>query len=114
MSHQTDSSYYVPHGTRWPIIGSLGMMTILVSAANWMNGSGAARWSFVVGIAILIYMLFGWFGEVIRESESGKYNEPFLDASLRLLESLHRHPAQHRHRDGDNKKPDDDPRPEEG
>ena len=69
MSQQADNSYYVPHGTRWPIIGSLGMITMLASAAYWMNGSGSARWTFILGVAIIIYMLFGWFGEVIRESE---------------------------------------------
>jgi len=83
MSQQADSAYYIPHGTRWPIIGSLGMITMLVAAANWLNGSGTARWFFILGAAILIYMLFGWFGEVIRESVGGKYNER-VDLSFRL------------------------------
>lgn len=83
MSHESANSYYVPHGTRWPIVGSLGMITMLAAAANWMNGSGSARWIFMLGAAIIIYMLFGWFGQVIRESEGGKYNEQ-VDASFRL------------------------------
>ena len=83
MSHESANSYYVPHGTRWPIVGSLGMITMLAAAANWMNGSGSARWIFMLGAAILIYMLFGWFGQVIRESEEGKYNEQ-VDSSFRL------------------------------
>ena len=83
MSHEAGNSYYVPHGTRWPIVGSLGMMTMLVSAAIWMNGSGTAKWTFLLGIAVIIYMLFGWFGEVIRESESGMYNDQ-VDSSFRL------------------------------
>ena len=83
MSHEAGNSYYVPHGTRWPIIGSLGMMTMLVSAAIWMNGSGTAKWTFILGVAIIIFMLFGWFGEVIRESESGMYNAQ-VDSSFRL------------------------------
>ncbi|MFT5139354.1 MAG: cytochrome c oxidase subunit 3 [Rhodothermales bacterium] len=83
MSDQAPNSYYVPHGTHWPIIGSLGMITMLASAAFWLNGSASARWPFYTGLAIIIYMLFGWFGEVIRESESGKYNEQ-VDSSFRL------------------------------
>ena len=83
MSQHAESSYYVPHGTRWPFIGSVGMFVMLASAALWMNGSGASRWTFVLGIAILIYMLFGWFGEVIRESEDGVYNAQ-VDSSFRL------------------------------
>ena len=34
------------------------------------------------GAGILIYMLFGWFGTVIRESEDGKFNKQ-VDASFR-------------------------------
>ncbi len=83
MSHQADTSYYIPHGTRWPIIGSLGMITMLASAAIWLNGSAMAMWTFYAGVLIIVYMLFGWFGEVIRESESGKYNAQ-VDSSFRL------------------------------
>jgi cytochrome c oxidase subunit 3 len=83
MAQSAESSYYVPHGTRWPFIGSVGMLVTLASAALWMNGANAGRWTFLLGIAILVYMLFGWFGEVIRESENGKYNEQ-VDSSFRL------------------------------
>lgn len=83
MGQHAEDSYYVPHGTRWPIVGSLGMITMLASAAFWMNGSGTAQWTFWLGLAILIYMMFGWFGEVIRESEAGYYNAQ-VDGSFRL------------------------------
>ena len=33
MAHHADDHYYVPHGTKWPIIGSLGMIIMLGSAA---------------------------------------------------------------------------------
>ena len=36
----------------------------------------------LAGAAVLVYMLFGWFGTVIRESESGKYSK-LVDASFR-------------------------------
>jgi len=74
MTHHADDSYYVPPGTRWPIIGSLGLVTMLSSAAFWVNDSEIAPWTFLAGVLILVFMLFGWFGEVIRESESGMYN----------------------------------------
>ncbi len=82
MAH-AEGSYYVPHGTRWPIVGSLGMITMLASAAMWMNGADLARWTFFGGLAILIFMLFGWFGQVIRESEGGYYNDQ-VDTSFRM------------------------------
>ena len=83
MAHHADDHYYVPHGTKWPIIGSLGMIIMLASAAYWVNGSTTAPWTFLAGVLILIYMMFGWFGEVIRESEAGLYNEQ-VDTSFRM------------------------------
>jgi len=83
MSQHAEDSYYVPAGTRWPIVGSLGLVTLLASAAFWMNDSSVAPWTFVAGLAILVFMLVGWFGEVIRESEGGFYNTQ-VDASFRL------------------------------
>lgn len=83
MAHHADDQYYVPHGTKWPIIGSLGMIIMLASAAYWVNESSIAPWTFLVGALVLIYMLFGWFGEVIRESEAGLYNAQ-VDTSFRM------------------------------
>lgn len=83
MAQHADDSYYVPHGTRWPIIGSLGMITMLSSAAFWINDSAVAPWTFLAGVAILICMVVGWFGEVIQESENGMYNAQ-VDTSFRL------------------------------
>jgi cytochrome c oxidase subunit 3 len=83
MSQHAATRYYVPHGTKWPIIGSLGMIIMLASAAMWMNGAGLGKWTFLLGALIIVYMLFGWFGEVIRESEGGIYNAQ-VDSSFRL------------------------------
>jgi cytochrome c oxidase subunit 3 len=83
MAQHAEGSYYVPHGTKWPIVGSIGMIVMLASAASWMNGSAAAQWSFWLGVAILIFMMFGWFGTVIRESRAGLYSAQ-VDASFRL------------------------------
>ena len=83
MAHQANNAYYVPHNTKWPIIGSIGMFVMLGSAGLWLNDSGFARWTFMAGALILIYMLVGWFGEVIRESEDGVYNSQ-VDTSFRM------------------------------
>jgi cytochrome c oxidase subunit 3 len=59
------------------------MITVLASAAHWLNGSANAPVTFWIGIALIIFMLFGWFGTVIRESERGMYNAQ-VDGSFRL------------------------------
>ncbi|MDT8319425.1 MAG: cytochrome c oxidase subunit 3 [Xanthomonadales bacterium] len=83
MATHAEHSYYVPHGTKWPIVGSIGMTTMLASAAFWVNHYDFAPWTFLAGALILIYMMFGWFGQVIRESEAGLYNAQ-VDTSFRM------------------------------
>jgi cytochrome c oxidase subunit 3 len=82
MAH-AENSYYVPHGSRWPFTGSIGLFAIMIGASTWLNGSEAGPYIFAGGFGILIYMLFGWFGEVIRESEGGIYNDD-VDTSFRM------------------------------
>jgi cytochrome c oxidase subunit 3 len=59
------------------------MITLMASAAFWVNDSATAPWTALIGALILIYMVFGWFGEVIRESEAGLYNAQ-VDTSFRM------------------------------
>jgi cytochrome c oxidase subunit 3 len=74
--------YYVPHTARWPIVGSIGLFLLTVGFALNMQGlptEPMRLWSFggvmsLIGFAVLLWMLVGWFGEVIRESEGGLYN----------------------------------------
>jgi len=73
MSHTKDA-YYIPHGTKWPIIGSIGMLLLMVGASNWLNGHANAKYAFYAGLLTLIFMMFGWFGQVIRESQAGIFN----------------------------------------
>lgn len=80
----SEGGYYIPHGSRWPIVGSIGITTLVIGAANFMNGNGSG-WTILMlgGIAILIFMMFGWFGTVIGESERGTYNDQ-VDTSFRM------------------------------
>jgi len=80
---QTNDSYYVPHGTRWPIYGSVGLFLLFLGVSLWLNETGGGIWFLLAGFAIVMYMTFGWFGEVIAESEAGRYN-PQVDRSFRM------------------------------
>jgi cytochrome c oxidase subunit 3 len=79
---ETHGGYYVPHGTTWPIIGSIGLTTLLVGLSTYLNGSGLGSTLILIGLAITLFMVFGWFGTVIKESEAGAYNNQ-VDRSFR-------------------------------
>ena len=83
MSHASHDHYYVPHGTNWPIIGTIGLTTLFVGFSNYLNGNSIGTWIMLAGFAIVLYMMFRWFGEVIDESLSGKYSDQ-VDTSFRM------------------------------
>ncbi len=83
MAHADNSSYYVPHGTKWPITGSIALFGVMMGASMWLNGADIGPYVFAAGFALLIYMVFGWFGQVIHESEDGFYNDD-VDTSFRM------------------------------
>ncbi len=66
--------YYVPQPSHWPLIGSIGLTTTLVGAGLWLHDNWYGPYVFTLGFCILIGMFFGWFGQVIYESEKGHYN----------------------------------------
>ena len=77
-----DKPYYIPNGTYWPIIGSIGITTLFIGFANQLHGVSWGAPIMLLGFAIVIFMLFGWFGKVVNESVSGAYNKQ-VDLSFR-------------------------------
>lgn len=83
--------YYVPHSSVWPIIGSIALFLTALGAATLIHqstGKVAAAGRFgapilYTGLAVLAFMMFGWFGTVIRESLQGLVSRQ-LERSYRM------------------------------
>ncbi len=82
MAHAKDQ-YYVPHGSHWPLVGSVGLFVTMIGASTMLNGSATGKYVFFAGLLVLLYMVFGWFGVVIRESVNNYYNDQ-VDKSFRM------------------------------
>lgn len=79
---EAHGGYYVPHKARWPIVGSVGLTTLMVGFASLLEGKDYGGHMMIAGAVIVAIMMFGWFGTVIRENLSGMYNEQ-VDRSFR-------------------------------
>ncbi len=74
--------YFVPQPSHWPITGSLALLLLALGAAFWINSLPVGPWLVGAGFLVLIFMLVGWFGTVIGESEHRLYNKK-VDSSFR-------------------------------
>lgn len=70
----TPSSYYVPKPSHWPLMGSIGLTTMLVGAGSWLHTDWYGPYIFTLGFSILVFMMFGWFGQVVYENQKGVYD----------------------------------------
>jgi len=82
VSNASSGGYYFAPPSHWPLVGSAALLAMAVGGVLLMNGLAGGLATFLVGLAILVYMLFGWFGTVIRESRGGLFNSQ-VDISFR-------------------------------
>ena len=87
MSHKDYENYYVPSQSHWPIVGAVALFMIAFGAGNYVTDlaneqSGFGGYLLIAGIALVLYMLVGWFSDVVNESLAGKYSEQ-MDNSFR-------------------------------
>ena len=80
---QAQDHYYVPHDSHWPIVGTVGLLFTMLGVSVWLNGSDPGFWIMLAGIGVLVFMMIGWFGNVISESRQGVYNAQ-VDVSFRM------------------------------
>lgn len=81
MSRAQDG-YYIPGPSHWPLVATTSVFGILAGIALGINDIPAGFYFVAAGLLMFAVLLFGWFGDVARESLSGYYN-PRVDRSFR-------------------------------
>ncbi|MGR5556701.1 cytochrome c oxidase subunit 3 [Vibrio fortis] len=74
--------YFVPHQSHWPLVGAVALFLVALGSGLTVQNMGTdaaggvfGKATLVLGFAVLLYMLAGWFSNVITESLSGLYSE---------------------------------------
>jgi cytochrome c oxidase subunit 3 len=80
--HADSTKYYLPHGSPWPILGSVALFCLMIGGALYLN-EWAGGWALIPGALLLATMFFCWFGTVISENQQGIYNSQ-VDRSFRM------------------------------
>lgn len=74
--------YFVPGMSQWPILGAISLLITMVGATALVNDVPGGGYINIIGVVLFLIVLYKWFGDAIRESESGLYGER-IDLSFR-------------------------------
>ena len=74
--------YFIPEPSKWPVVGTISLTTTVIGAVTSIH-AGEINLILPVGLLMVAYLFFGWFGAVIKESMSDCYNEQ-VDKSFRI------------------------------
>ena len=80
MAHAKNHDYHILPPSIWPFLGSVSAFVMLFGATLWMKGS--APWMFLIGFVGVLYVMFAWWSEVVRESQVGDHT-PVVRLGLR-------------------------------
>ncbi len=83
MSSSTNPDvYFIPEPSKWPVVGTIALTTSVIGAVTSIH-AGSINLILPVGLLMIAYLFFGWFGAVIKESQADCYNAQ-VDKSFRI------------------------------
>ena len=66
----------------WPFVGTIGAFIMAVGGVWYMKDG--PLWGFLAGLAIVLYTMFGWWRDVVKEGQSGVDHTPPVQHGLRF------------------------------
>ena len=84
-AHAKKHDYHLVDPSPWPIVGSVGAFVMMVGAVNWMQDAlgMSGPWVFLIGLAMVLYTMVGWWRDVIREAEHQGHHTPVVQLHMR-------------------------------
>ncbi|MBJ3761234.1 cytochrome c oxidase subunit 3 [Maribius pontilimi] len=80
MAHEKNHDYHILPPSLYPFLGSVGGFVMLFGAVLWMKGM--TPFMFFIGLAVVLYVMFGWWSDVVAESNEGDHT-PVVRIGLR-------------------------------
>ncbi len=79
-AHAKHHDYHLVDPSPWPIIGAVSALALALGFISAMHG--ASYWWALPGALGVLYTMFGWWTDVIREANTG-YHTPVVQLHLR-------------------------------
>jgi len=84
MAHEKNHDYHILNPSIWPLAGALGAFTMLLGFVLWVSPAAQNNqpWLFFLGLALVLYVMFAWWSEVVQEAHAGDHT-PVVAIGLR-------------------------------
>ena len=70
-AHAKHHDYHLVDPSPWPAVGAVSAFITAVGAILWMHGS--SPWGLIIGLIGLLYTMFMWWRDVIKEAHQGDH-----------------------------------------
>jgi cytochrome c oxidase subunit 3 len=82
--YETTHSYHLVDPSPWPLLGALGGLSITTGGVLYMHKFEGGWMVVLSGLILLIYTMFCWWQDVIREATFESVHSSLVQKSLRL------------------------------
>lgn len=89
MAHEKNHDYHVLPPSIWPFLGALGGFIMLAGFVLWRSPQVPSDsmlsqpWLFLMGLTLVLYVMYAWWADVVRESNNGVDHTPVVRLGLR-------------------------------
>ncbi len=80
MAHEKNHDYHILAPSIWPLLGAVSGFVMLFGAVLLFKDYGP--WMFLIGLAGVLYVMYGWWSEMVAESIQGDHT-PVVRIGLR-------------------------------
>jgi cytochrome c oxidase subunit 3 len=84
--HAVKHDYHLVNPSPWPFVGSLAATVMMLGLVIWLKGlfgiEKGTWFVFAAGFAGVLYTMFGWWAEVVKEANQGDHT-PVVSIGLR-------------------------------
>ncbi len=81
MAHAKNHDYHILPPSLWPLLGAVGAFVMLFGAVLWMQS--ITPYLFFIGLVLVLYVMYGWWAEVVAEGNGGVDHTPVVQIGLR-------------------------------
>ncbi|MEM9837894.1 MAG: cytochrome c oxidase subunit 3 [Pseudomonadota bacterium] len=88
MAGDVKHDYHLVNPSPWPLVASVAAMTMMLGAIVWSYSETklfgmSGPWLFLAGLGGVLFSMYGWWRDVVRESLSGENTSTVVRIGLR-------------------------------